>query len=167
MKSAVEPENDPRIVAAIDAALSSVGAAEPASGLQGRILMRLAAERMKMDAAPARFPLFGRSSGVPVRALGVLTCCLLAFVIVAGSVSHSRHIKAGQAVAPPVLVLPAQGIGAASAVHPAAPATAPLPAGQGARGRSVHRTGRARIAPHARKAPGVAVPAPSSNNSQN
>jgi hypothetical protein len=66
-------------------------------------------------------------------------------------------------------VLPGQGIGAASAVHPAAPASAPVPAGQGARGRSSRRSGpgRARIAPHTPKAPGVAVPAPSSNDSQN
>jgi hypothetical protein len=79
---------------------------------------------------------------------------------------HSRRIKPGQVVAPPVLVLPGNGIGAASAVHPAAPATAPVPAGQSSRGRSTRHSGpgRARIAPHSRKAPGVAVPAPSATN---
>lgn len=172
MKDAMEPESNPRIITTIDEALHSVGAATPTPGLQGRILTRLASERMKMEAAPARFPLLAHLGQLPRRsapALGVVTACLLAFVIVAGSVSHSRKLHSGQIVAPPVLVLPGQGIGAASAVHPAAPASAPVPAGQGARGRSSRRSGpgRARIAPHTPKAPGVAVPAPSSNDSQN
>ncbi len=159
---------DPRIDPLIDASLRTVGSAEPRSGLEGRILTRLASQRVKMEAAPTRFPQLRLGSGrrLPVRALGVLTSCLLAFVIVAGTISHSHKLHSSQVVAPPSLVLPAQGIGAASAVHPAAPASAPVPAGQGARGHSNHHSGRARIAPQARKAPGVAVPAPSSNNSQ-
>jgi hypothetical protein len=92
----------------------------------------------------------------------------LGFVVVAGSVSHSRRIRP-QLVAPPSLVLPGQGIGAASAVHPAAPA--PVPAGQPGRSTRNSGPGRARIAPHTRKAPGVAVPAPptktASSDSQN
>jgi hypothetical protein len=166
MNGALEPGS---INAAIDGALRSVGTADPAPGLEGRILMRLAAARVKAEASPARFSLFAglRQRRLPLQALGVLTSCLLAVVIVAGSVSHSRHLRPGQIVAPPSLVLPGHGIGAASAIHPAAPSSAPLPAGQGARGRSVRRSGRARIAPHAPKAPGVAVPAPGSGDSQN
>ncbi len=167
MNGAMEPGSDPRIDA-IDAALRSVGKAEPVPGLEGRILMRLAAARVQAETSPARLPLLVvRPRHLPMRALAFVTSCLLAFVIVAGSVSHSRRMKAGQIIAPPSLVLPGQGVGAASAVHPAAPASAPLPAGQGSRGRSVRRAGRARIAPHARKAPGVAVPAPGSGDSQN
>lgn len=164
MNGPQQPENDPRITAIIDEALDRVGAATPAPGLEGRILTRLATERMRMEAAPARFSLFRSSNRLPARALGLVSACLMAFVIVAGTVSHSRKLHANQMVAPPALVLPGQGIGAASAVHPAAPATAPVPASQADRGRSAHRTGRARIAPHAAKAPGVAVPAPSSSD---
>jgi hypothetical protein len=172
MNNAMEPENDSRISTTIDEALQSIGSATPTSGLEGRILTRLASQRMKMESAPVRFPLLaslGRSSRVSARALGLVTASLLAVVIVAGSVSYSRKLHSSQIVAPPVLVLPSNGIGAASAVHPAAPASAPVPAGQGARGRSTRRSGlgRARIAPHSRKAPGVAVPAPASDNSQN
>ena len=169
MNNAMDSGTDPRTTATIDAALRSVGSATPTAGLQGRILTRLASERLRLEAAPPRlFPLtrFGRLHPVPARALGLVTACLLGFVIVAGSVVHSRRIKPGQVVAPPVLVLPGNGIGAASAVHPAAPATAPVPAGQSSRGRSTRHSGpgRARIAPHSRKAPGVAVPAPSATN---
>jgi hypothetical protein len=145
---------------AIDAALRSVGSATPASGLEGRILTRLASERIRMEAAPRRRPLFSRLGVFPGRALGLVTACLLGFVVVAGSVSHSRRMKPGQGAAPPPLVLPGQGIGAASAVHPAAPASALVPAGQPGRSARSSSPGRARIAPHARKAPGVAVPSP-------
>ncbi|MGC2298214.1 MAG: hypothetical protein WA476_05380 [Acidobacteriaceae bacterium] len=164
--------SDPHITAIIDATLRSVGSATPAAGLEGRILTHIASERIKLEAAPAHRPVwacFGQLHPFPARALGLVTACLLGFIIVAGSVAHSRRIKPGQVVAPPVLVLPSNGIGAASAVHPAAPASAPVPAGQSSRGRSAPRSGpgRARIAPHSRKAPGVAVPAPSSNDPQN
>jgi len=159
-------DQNPSITAAIDAALRTVGSTTPASGLEGRILTRLASERLKIEAEPAP----SRFRWLPARALGLVTACLLGFVVVAGSVSHSRRIRP-QLIAPPSLVLPDQGIGAASAVHPAAPASAPVPAGQP--GRSARRSspGRARIAPHTRKAPGVAVPAPPtkspSSDSQN
>jgi hypothetical protein len=96
--------------------------------------------------------------------VGVATGCLLAAVIVVGSVSHSRRIHSSSISAPPALELPTHGIGAASAIHPAAPASAPVPAGPTARGRSPRHSihGRARIHAHARKAPGVAVPGPAS-----
>jgi hypothetical protein len=147
--------------ARIDAALHSIGSATPRSGLEGRILTRVAAERITMEAAP---PSTLWLRGFPARALALVTVCLIGFVIVAGSVSHSRSIRPLPAAAPS-LVLPGQGIGAASAVHPAAPASAPIPAGQGGRSGQRSSQGRARIAPHARKAPGVAIPAPASNKS--
>jgi hypothetical protein len=147
------PSPNPSIVATIDAALRSVGSATPASGLEGRILTRLASERLKIEAEPAS----SRFRWLPARALGLVTACLLGFVVVASSVSHSRRIRP-QLVAPPSLVLPGQGIGAASAVHPAAPTA--VPAGQAGRSARSSGPGRARIAPHTRKAPGVAVPAP-------
>lgn len=157
---------EPRISTAIDAALRSVGSATPQSGLEGRILTRLASHRILMETEPAPAGRFARWPRFPARALGLVTACLMGFVIVAGSVSHSRKIRPAQMVTPPSLVLPGHGIGAASAVHPAAPASAPMPPGQAARGRSSRRAGqgRARIAPHTPKAPGVAVPAPASNS---
>jgi hypothetical protein len=152
--------------ARIDAALRNIGASSPDPGLEGRILNRLAAARLQVDASPslprrlprALAPLFGF-------AFAGLMCA----VIVGGSISHSRRFHPGTVPAPPVLQLPGTGVGAASAVHPAAPASAPVPAGPAARGRSSHRAaqGRARIAPQARKAPGVAVPAPQSSTPQN
>lgn len=162
MKSAIEPENDPRLTASIDAALGSVGTAAPEEGLEGRILNRLAAERTRFESEPRRRPLFGGRGSLTAQALGLVTACLMGFVIVAGTVSHSRRMKPALVAAPPALVLPGQGIGAASAVHPASPASTPVPASQAARGRSSRKSGpgRARIAPHTRKAPGVAVPAP-------
>jgi hypothetical protein len=155
---------------ALDAALRSVGSATPAAGLEGRILTRLASERIRMESEPARRLLFARLGVFPARALGLVTACLLGFVVVAGSVSYSRHIRPSTTGTPPSLVLPGQGVGAASAVHPAAPASTPAPPGQA--GRSARRSapGRARIAPHSRKAPGVAVPPPlnrPSSDSQN
>lgn len=167
MTRANETTPDPRANAVIDAALYSVGAVTPASDLQGRILTRLAAERLRNGntAAPSVFlPWLARVTRNP--ALCGVSACLLAGVIVASSVSHSHRMHAaGPGVVPPVLVLPAHGLGAASAIHPAAPASTPAPADQDSRGRSAQQTkGRARIAPHAHKAPGVAVPAPDSQN---
>jgi hypothetical protein len=160
------PEAENRTSAAIDAALRSVGTASPAPDLQGRILTRLAAQRINREAALAHSLFPSRLSRV-IRASAPfaygLCACLFCAVIVVGSVSHSRHLH-HRAVAPPILTLPGQGIGAASAVHPAAPASTPAPPGQAGR---AHRRGRARIAPHAHKAPGVAVPAPPSSDSQN
>ena len=141
----------------VDQALRSVGSAAPTPGFEGRILNRLATERVRMESEPqpslwSRMPRFSR------QALGLATASLLGFAIVAGSISHSRRIGSGHGPVPPPLVLPGQGIGAASAVHPAAPASTPAPAGEPGRGAPSSQPGRARIAPHSRRAPG-AVPA--------
>lgn len=151
----------------IDAALRAVGTAMPEAGLQGRILNRLAAERMAMKGAPAglagllhRMPRF---AGAAVTAVFV---CVAGSAIVVGSVEHSRGLHRTPVVAPPVPGLSGNGIGAASAVHPAAPVSVPVPATQSSRGRSSRNAdhGRARIQRHARKAAGVAVPAPDENS---
>ncbi|MGA8111099.1 MAG: hypothetical protein WB974_16805 [Acidobacteriaceae bacterium] len=154
--------SDARSQALIDAALRCVGTADPASDLPGRILTRLAAERMKIEAASLDSPLLVRLCRASSPALYCLSACLMAGVIVAGSVSHSRRLHSTPLSGPPVLTLPTQGLGAASAVHPAAPASTPAPPGHP--GRASHKKGRARIAPHAHKAPGVALPAPDSQN---
>lgn len=148
----------------IDAALRSAGSADPAPGLEGRILTRLAAERAAMEAHPARMGWFAHMPRYSAPVLGVATASLVCAVIIVGSVDHSRVRHPGH-VAPPVLVLPGHGLGAASAVHPAEPATAPVAAGPASRGRSVRHFShpRARIAPNAKKATGVAVPAPTTN----
>lgn len=151
-----ETTPDPRI----DAALRRVGRATPAAGFEGRILNRLAAERVQMESAPARsWSVVGlsRLPRLSRQALGVATACLLGFVVVAGSIRHSHRVVRGHGAVAPVLMVPGQGIGAASAVHPAAPASTPAPAGEPGRA-SRSSPGRARIAPHSRKAPG-AVPA--------
>jgi len=155
-----EPAADPRI----DLALRIVGSAMPKDGFEGRILNRLAAARVAGGSKPSPvswitgLPRFSR------QALGVITACGLCLAIVVGSVGHSRRTSHG--AAPPALPVGGQGIGAASAVHPAAPASTPAPAGEpGRTSRSSDRSadrGRARIAPHSRKAPG-AVPAPPAN----
>lgn len=155
--------------ALIDAALRSVGTADPASDLQGRILNRLAAERIGAEVAAASSPLLvrlRRLTHVSTPALCGLSACVFAGIIVLGSVSHSHKLHTNPILAPPVLALPAHGLGAASAVHPAAPASTPAPVGQESRGRSARNSkqGRARIAPHAHKAPGIAVPAPPANS---
>lgn len=140
----------------IDEALRSVGSAGPEPGIEGRILTRLAAQRI------AEVPPLGwRRYSSPV--LGFAAASLICAVIVGGSVEHSPTTPAGPA--PPVLSLPGQGVGAASAVHPAAPVSTPLPVSSHDLGRSAHSLahGRARIAPHAHKARGVVVPAPAAN----
>jgi len=151
----------------IDAALRRVGNTTPEPGLQGRILNRLAAERMTMKDVPAapvallhRMPRF---AGVALTAVFV---CVAGTAIVIGSIDHSRGLHHAPVVAPPVPGLPGNGIGAASAVHPAAPVSVPVPATQSNRGRSSRAAdrGRARIQRHAHKAPGVAVPAPDENS---
>jgi len=157
--------NDPRI----DRALRSIGLAMPAAGIEGRILNRLAAARVALESKPSPMSwMGGRLPRYSRQALGAATACVLGFGIVAGSVSHSRRM--GHAAAPPPLPLAGQGIGAASAVHPAAPASTPAPAGEPGRASrsSEHSSdrGRARIAPHSRKAPG-AVPAPPGNKNSN
>ena len=139
----------------IDAALRSAGSATPAPGLEGRILSRLAAARIANQPS-------GLSARLLVPAMGFAAGGLVCAMVIFGSVEHSREIRPGHAPAPPVLVLPGQGMGAASAVHAAAPSSAPLAAGPDNHGRSTHRLSHARahIAPNARKAHGVVVPAP-------
>jgi hypothetical protein len=149
-----EPQSDkwqPRI----DAALRSTGTATPPEGLEGRILTRLAAARL----AEPRASWFARWPRYSLPVFGFAAAGLLCAVIVVGSIDHARRL--GRAPAPPVLTLHGQGMGAASAVHPAAPASAPLAAGANNHGRAVHKLShpRARIAPNAHKAHGVAVPA--------
>jgi len=150
--------SDSQLNGRVDAALRAIGAAAPPAGFEGRILTRLAAERVQNTASfqglrVTRFPRFAGP------AVCVLSSCLVAVVIVAGSVSHSRHSVPSPSMAAPVLHLPASGVGAASAAQEAPPASAPIPAGKSARGHSRRSAqGRARIAPHARKAPGVVVP---------
>lgn len=151
----------------IDAALRAVGTAAPEAGLQGRILNRLAAERMTTSAAPSGFAaLLHRMPRFAGAALTAVFVCLAGSAIVIGSVQHSRGLHRAPVVAPPVPGLPGTGLGAASAVHPAAPASVPVPASQSSRGRSGRTAdrGRARIQRHAHKAPGVAVPAPDQNS---
>ena len=167
MKRDTESGSDPLVNSRIDAALRSISAAVPRPGLEGRILTRLASERMSM--ASMRIPTFPGASRLrrySAPALCVASTCLLGVVIVAGSVSHSRHRGAAPLPVAPVLHLPGSGVGAASAAHAAGPSTAPIPAGKSGRGRSLRRNrqGRARIAPHARKPQGVVVPNP--GNSQ-
>jgi len=163
-------ESDAQLSSRIDAALHEVGTATPAPGLEGRILTRLAAQRSKLGALPGSLPSRAprRLQQIFVPVFGFASAVLMCAAIVGGSVSHSRRTPPGQ-VAPPVIHLPGTGVGAASAVHPGAPASAPVPAGPAARGRSVRHAspGRARIAPHAHKAPGVAVPLPESAAPQN
>lgn len=156
-KGAIDQGFDARL----DAALRAVGTAVPDPGMEGRILTRVAAARMESPAGTARFWLRGMPRFVAPLA-GFASAGLVCGVIVVGSVRHSHQLRPGVPVPPPVLQIQGAGVGAASAVHPANPGTA-VPASPTARGRATHRTaqrGRARIAAHAKKAPGVAVPVP-------
>lgn len=145
----------------IDAALRTVGTATPEAGLEGRILNRLAAERM--SPAPSGLPgLLHRIPRFAGAAVTAVFLCAAGTAVVIGSVQHSKGLHRAPIVAPPVPGLPGNGLGASSAVQPAAPASVPVPASQSSRGRSSQTPdhGRARIQRHAHKAPGVAVPAP-------
>jgi hypothetical protein len=152
-----DPQSD-RWQQDIDAALRSAGSATPDSGFEGRILTRLAAVRL----AESRVSWFGRCPRYTLPIFGFAAAGLVCALIVVGSVDHAREYHSGRVPAPPVLVLPGQGMGAASAIHPAAPSSAPLAAGPDNHGRSTRRLShaRARIAANARKAHGVIVPAP-------
>jgi len=151
----------------INAALHAVGTALPETGLQGRILNRLATERMGMEDTPAGLSgLLRRMPRFAGAALTAVFVCVVGSAIVIGSIDHSRGLHHAPVVAPPVPGLPGNGLGAASAVHPAAPVSVPVPASQSSRGRSRRAAdrGRARIQRHAHKASGVAVPAPDENS---
>lgn len=147
----------------IDAALRSMGSVMPEAGMEGRILTRLAAARVSRPSRPGLLPRVPRFAGA---ALAAVFICAAGTAIVIGSVEHTRGLHHTPVVAPLVPGLPGDGIGAASAVHPAAPASAPVLAAPASRGRSRHSAvhGRAKIQPHAHKAAGVAVPAPGGNS---
>jgi hypothetical protein len=148
----------------VDDALRSAGSATPPDGFEGRILTRLAAARIA-DAQGSRFTRWPRYARP---ALGFAAASLICGIVVVGSVDHARETRHGRAPAPPILLAPGQGMGAASAVHVAAPASAPLAAGPNDRGRSTHKLSHARahIAPNVRKVHGVAVPPPATSPRQ-
>jgi hypothetical protein len=145
----------------IDAALHAVGRATPEPGFEGRILTRVAQARAEGTAGAGSDHRLMRAARP---ALGFVCATLLCGVIVGSSVRFSHHNHPGPVAGPPAIRMPGTGVGAASAVHPAGPASAPVPAGTAGRSSRRSTQGRARIAPQARKAPGVAVPAPSTTN---
>lgn len=152
-----DPQSD-RWQERIDAALRSAGSATPPEGLEGRVLTRLAGARVE----GSRDSQFRPWTRYLIPTLGFAAAGLMCAVIVMGSVDHARVRPIRVHVPAPVLVVPGQGMGAASAVHVAAPASAPLAAGPNDHGRATHKLSHARahIAPNARKASGVVVPAP-------
>lgn len=132
----------------IDSTLRMLGTAVPASGLEERILFRLAGANSR-----ARHQ---RLFTFPQLAVGVAATLVGGAVIIVGSVTHSRHMLP---VAPGIH-LPAAaetGVGAASAAHVATHPVAALPS---TRPRSVRRTvnGRAVISSDAKKHNGLSVP---------
>jgi len=132
----------------IDSTLRLLGSATPAPGMEDRIAARLARANAT-NKAPRFFSL-------QQFAFGMAAAAMACVVIVAGSVSHSRHILP----IAPGLHLPGAaqpGVGAASAAHVAPQPVTSLPQD---RPRSVRQsgTGRAEISPHAKKPTGIAVP---------
>lgn len=135
----------------IDRTLRRLGAASPAKGMEERILAGLS--HAEVESQPRFF-------SVPRFAIAFAAAGTVCAVIVAGSVSHSRH---NLPVAPglaPGLHFPGEvqsGVGAASAAHIAAQPVTALPKD---RPRSVLKTenGRAVISPDAKRHKGVAVP---------
>lgn len=133
--------NDDRI----DRALRRFGSAEPAAGMESRILAELARAEARKKA-----PLSFRMPQVVAMFAAAGTVCA---VIVAGSVTHSHS----SLPISPGLHLPADGdggVGAASAVRVA---PQPVTASPGDRPRSVRKTsdGRAVISPEAKKKAGL------------
>lgn len=130
----------------IDRTLHVLGAAEPASGMEERILARLAQQGA------------GRRSffRVPQLVFGLAAAAAVCAVIVVGSVSHSHHMLP---VAPGLQVpgITQPGVGAASGVQIA---PQPVTALSQDRPRSVREesNGRAVISFKAKKRAGVAVP---------
>lgn len=132
----------------IDRALRRLGSAEPAAGMESRILAKLARAEVKRRAT--RF--FSMPQMVVMFAAAGTVCV----VIVAGSVTHSHHLLPMA----PGLHLPGEsqsGVGAASAARVA---PQPVTASPTDRPRSVRKTtnGRAVISPEAKKHAGVPVP---------
>jgi hypothetical protein len=133
----------------IDRTLRRLGSANPAPGMEDRILAGLA--RAEAGNEPTRF-----FSIIPRFAVAFATAGTVCAFIVAGSVSHSHH----NLPVAPGLHFPGEaqpGVGAASAAHIAAQPVTALPKD---RPRSVLKTenGRAVISPDAKKHDGVAVP---------
>lgn len=134
----------------IDRALRTLGSAEPAAGMEDRILAGLARGETRGWA-----PRFFSMPQLVVMFAAAGTVCA---VIVAGSVTHSHHLLPMA----PGLHLPGDaqaGVGAASAVRVA---PQPVTASPKDRPRSVRRTvdGRAVISQEARKKAGLPVPNP-------
>lgn len=132
----------------IDQTLRLLGSATPAPGMEERIARRVA-QASARKTAPRFFSL-------PQLAFGMAAAVMACAVIIAGSVSHSRHILP----VAPGLHLPGvsqPGVGAASAAHVTTQPVSSLPQG---RPRSVRQTvnGRAVIFSHAKKPTGIAVP---------
>ncbi|MGC2163956.1 MAG: hypothetical protein WA634_18790 [Silvibacterium sp.] len=132
----------------IDRTLRLLGSATPAPGMEDRVVARL--ERTRAIAKAPRF------FTLPQLALGMTAGVMACALIVAGSVSHSRHILP----IAPGLHLPGEsqpGVGAASAAHVAQQPVTTLPQD---RPRSVREAtnGRAVISSHAKKPTGIAVP---------
>lgn len=132
----------------IDRTLRLIGSATPDAGMEDRILARIA-RPIANNATPRFFR-------VPQLAFGMAAAAMVSVVIIAGSVSHSRHMLP----VAPGLHLPTSaqpGVGAASAAHVARQPVTSLPQD---RPRSVRKTvnGRAVISSHAKKSAGIAVP---------
>lgn len=132
----------------IDQTLRLLGSATPAPGMEERIARRIA-EADARRATPRFFSL-------PQLAFGMAAAVMGCAVIIAGSVSHSRHILP----VAPGLHLPGvsqPGVGAASAAHVTTQPVSSLPQD---RPRSVRQTvnGRAVISSHSKKPTGIAVP---------
>lgn len=132
----------------IDRTLRLLGSATPMAGMEDRITARLARASAETD-RPRFFRLSQLAFGMAVATVGCVA-------IVAGSVSHSRHILP---IAPGLRVpgMAQPGVGAASAAHVAQEPVTALPQD---RPRSMRETtnGRAVISEHAKKPNGIAVP---------
>jgi hypothetical protein len=130
----------------IDRTLRLLGSAEPVAGMEDRITARLASASVETR----------RFFRLPQLAFGLVAAAIACAVIVAGSVSHSRHILP---IAPGLQVpgMSQPGVGAASAAHTAQQPVTTLPQD---RPRSVRQeeNGRAVISSHAKKPAGIAVP---------
>jgi hypothetical protein len=117
------PLTDPRL----DAALRALGSVAPASGLEGRVLARLDAERVRMrnTSRENRAVFFRMTSSI----FGVCGAALACALIVMASVSYSHRTNP---VLPGTMQTGGSGVGAASAMHRAAPQPlAPAPKGHG------------------------------------
>jgi hypothetical protein len=118
-----DPLTDPRL----DATLRALGSVAPTSGLEGRVLARLDAERARMrnTSREHRAVFFRMTSSI----FGVCGAALACALIVVASVSYSHH--ANPAV-PGAMQTGGSGVGAASAMHRVAPQPlAPAPKGHG------------------------------------